>query len=94
VIAVAVIDPLPVPEGEEIVNQETFSLADQVRTPPPVLEILIACELELPSPCTAVKESVAGLVRIIGGIGAASTVRLTGMVTAAAPTAFSVITVL
>ena len=90
VVAVAVIDPLPVPEGEEIVNQETFSLADQVRTPPPVLEILIACELELPSPCTAVKESVAGLVRIIGGTGAASTVSWTGIVTAVAPAALKV----
>ncbi|HKU52645.1 MAG TPA: hypothetical protein VJQ25_09280 [Nitrospira sp.] len=94
VVAVAVIDPLPVPEEEEIASQETFSLADQVRIPPPVLEMLRVCELELLSPCTAVKDRVAGLVRIIGGRGAASTVRLTGMITAAAPTALTVIAVL
>ena len=94
VVAVAVINPLPVPEVDEIASQETFSLADHVRTPPPVLEMLITCELELLSPCTAVKERVTGLVLIIGGTGAASTVRLTGMVTAAAPTALTVIAVL
>jgi hypothetical protein len=56
--------------------------------------MLRVCELELLSPCTAVKDRVAGLVRIIGGRGAASTVRLTGMITAAAPTALTVIAVL
>jgi hypothetical protein len=88
------IDPFPVPEVEESANQETSSLADQVRTPPPILEMLIVCELELLSPCAPVKERVTGLARIIGGTGAASTVRLTGMVTAAAPTALTVIAVL
>ena len=91
---VTVTEPLPVPEVDEILNQEAFSVAVQVRSPPPVFEMLRVCELELLSPCAAVKERATGLVRIIGGIGAASTVRLTGMVTAAAPTAFSVITVL
>ena len=94
VVAVAVIDPFPVPEGEEMASQETSSLADQARIPPPILEMLIVCELELLSPCTAVKERVTGLARIIGGAGAASMVRLTGMVTAEAPTALTVIAVL
>jgi hypothetical protein len=93
-VAVTVTEPLPVPEVGEMPSQATFSLADQVRSPPPVLEMLTVCELELLSPCTAVKERVAGLVRIIGGTGAASTVRLTGMVTAVAPAALRVIIVL
>lgn len=87
-------EPLPVPEVGEIPNQEAFSLADQVRSPLPEFEMLTVCELELLSPCTAVKERVAGLVRIIGGTGAASTIRLTGMVTAVAPVALNAIIVL
>ena len=93
-MAIPVIERLPVPEVGERTSQETFSLADQVRSPPPPLEMLTVCELELLSPCTAVKERVAGLVRIIGGTRAAATVRLTGMVTAVAPAAFRVIIVL
>lgn len=93
-VVVTMIEPLPVPEVGEILSQGAFSLADQVRSPPPVLEMPRVCELELPSPCMAVKERVAGLVRIIGGTGAASTVRLTGMVTAVAPAALRVIVVL
>ena len=84
-VIVTVTEPFPVPDVGEIPSQATFSLADQVRSPPPVLEMLTVCELELLlSPCTAVKERVAGFVRTIGGTGAASTVRLTGMMTAVA----------
>jgi hypothetical protein len=85
---------LPVPEVGETLNQETFSPADQERSPPPVLERLTVCELGLLSPCTVAKERVAGLARIIGGTGTASTVRLTGMVTAVAPAALRIIAVL
>lgn len=93
-MTVAVSEPLPVPEVGEMPSQEAFSLADQVRNPPPVLEMLRVCELGLLSPCTAVNERLAGLVLIIGGAGTASTVRLTGMVTAIASAALRVIVVL
>lgn len=93
-VVVTVTEPLPVPEVVEMLNQETFSLAVQVRSPPPAFEMLRVCELELLSPCAAVKERVAGLVRIIGGTGAASTVRWTGIVTAVAPAALKVIAAL
>lgn len=90
-VVVTVTEPLPVPEVGEMPSQEAFSLANQVRSPPPVLEMLTVCELELLPPCTAVKERVVGLVPMVGGTGAASTVRLTGMVTAVAPAALRVI---
>lgn len=93
-VAVTVTEPLPVPEGGEMLSQDAFSLANQVRSPLPVLEMLTVCELELLSPCTAVKERLAGLVPMVGGTGAASTVRLTGMVTAVAPAALRVIVAL
>lgn len=94
VVAVAVSDPLPVPEVEEMLNQAAFSLAVHVKSPPPVLEMLTVCELELLPPSSAVKERLAGLVRITGGTDAAATVRLTGMVTAVAPAALIVMLVL
>ncbi len=62
VAAVAVIDPVPVPEEEERLNQAALSLTVQVRSPPPVLEIPTVCELELPLPCSAVKERLVVLV--------------------------------
>jgi len=68
-MTVAVSEPLPVPEVGEMLSQEAFLLADQVRPPPPVLEMLRVCELELLSPCTTVNERLAGLVLIIGGNG-------------------------
>jgi hypothetical protein len=58
------------------------------------LEILTVCVLGLLSPCTAVKERLVGLVRITGRAEAVSTVRLTGIVTAVAPGAFTIIVVL
>lgn len=94
VVAVAVTEPLPVPEVEERLNQAAFSLAVQVRSPPPVLEMLTVCELELLPPSSAVKERLTWLVRITGGTDAATTVRLTGMVTAVAPAALRVMIVL
>ena len=93
-VVVTVTEPLPVPEVGEMPSQEASSLANQLRSPPPVLEMLTVCELEMLPPCTAVNERVAGLVPMVGGIGAASTVRLTGMVTAVAPAALRVIVAL
>lgn len=87
-------EPLPVVEVGEILSQETFSLADQARTPPPALEMLTVCDLELLLPSSAVKERLAGLSRITGGTDAATTVKVTGTRTAVAPAAFRVITVL
>ena len=91
------IDPLPVPEVEEISNQEAFLLADQVRSPPPALEMLTVCELEgLLLPSSAVKDKLAGLGRITGGTDETGTVtvKLTGTITVVAPAAFRVIAAL
>jgi hypothetical protein len=96
VVAVTVIDPLPLPEVGEIPSQVAFSLADQVRSPPPVLEMLTVCELELLLPNSAVKERLSGLVRITGGPDETGTpmVKLTGTITGMAPAAFRVIVAL
>ena len=44
-----------------------FSLAVQVKVPPPVLLILRVCAAGLPPPWVAVNESVVGLAPMAGG---------------------------
>ena len=79
-VTVKVIAPLPVPEAGDKVNHGTLSLALQVKVPPPVLLMLTAWAAGLAPPCVAVKERLVGLAPIIGGTGAALTVKVTGIV--------------
>ncbi len=65
--AVTVIEPLPLPEVGESVNQVALSLAVQVSVPPPVLLIARACAVGLPPPCCAVNETLVGLAPMAGG---------------------------
>ena len=50
VVAVSVTLPLPVPPVVESVNQVAFSLAVQVKVPPPVLLMLSVCVAGLAPP--------------------------------------------
>ncbi|BFU93626.1 MAG: hypothetical protein NTNFB02_03480 [Nitrospira sp.] len=67
--AVRVTAPFPVPEAGLRANQAALSLADQVRVPPPVLLMLSVCDEGAEPPCVAVKETLIGLIRIMGGTG-------------------------
>ena len=51
VVAVSVTLPLPVPPVVESVNQVAFSLAVQVKVPPPVLLMVRVCVAGLAPPC-------------------------------------------
>jgi hypothetical protein len=92
--ALTLIAPLLIPEAGESVNQAALSLAVQVRVPPPVLLMFSVWAAGVPSPRWTVKERPVGLALIAGGTGAGATVRLTEMVRAGLPTAFTVIIVL
>jgi hypothetical protein len=62
--------PLPVPEAELSVSQAAFSLAVQVRVPPPVLLMVRVWAAGLPPPCWAVNVKAVGLTPIAGeGVG-------------------------
>ncbi len=89
--AVTVIVPFPVPEVCESVNQGALSLAVQVRVPPPVLLMFSVWAAGLPPPCCAVKDRVVGLAPMLGGTGAAITVKVTGTEVLLAPGALMVI---
>ena len=63
--------PLPVPEPALRVNQPAFSLALQVKVPPPVLRMLSVCAAGFLPPWIAVNARLVGLAPMAGGTGAA-----------------------
>ena len=89
VLTVNVTGAFPVAEAGDNVNQETLSLADQLKVPPPVLLIVRVWAAGL-TPAWAVKEKLAGLAPMAGATGAAVTVNVTGTVTEEAPVALSI----
>ena len=90
VVACKVIVPLPEPAPAVRVNQPVVSLALQVKVPPPVLRILSVCAVGLLPPWIAVNTRLVGLAPIVGGTGAAVTVKVTGTMTDGAPLGHSV----
>ena len=90
VVACNVIVPLPVPEPAVRVNQPVFSLAVQVKVPPPVFLMLSVCAAGLLPPWIAVNARLMGLALMAGGTGAAVTMKVTGTVTDGAPLGHSV----
>ena len=81
VVACKVTVPLPVPEPAVRVNQPVFSLAVQFKVPLPVLRMLSVCAAGLLPLWTAVNARLVGFAPMAGGIGAAVTVKATGIVT-------------
>jgi len=84
------------PEFGLKLSHVALSLTDQLRVPPPVLVTLTVWAEGFAPPCTPTKLRLVGLRPIVGGTGAAVTVKLTGTVCGVfvAPVAVTVIVAL
>jgi hypothetical protein len=67
IATLTVTTPLPVPEVCDSVNQSIFSLALQLRVPPPVLLMFTVWLVGLAAPCVAAKARLVGLAPTAGG---------------------------
>ena len=90
---VAVAEPGALPEAGLRVSQVALSLTLQLKVPPPVLVMLTVWTEGFVPPCTPVKLRLVGLRPMVGGTGAAVTVKVTGTVCGVlvAPVAVTVI---
>src|SRR5207249_3509858 len=92
-VLLIVVEPGALPEAGLRVSHVAVSLTDQPREPPPVLVRLSVWLAGFKAPCTPVKVKLTGLRPMVGGTGAAVTVKVTGTVCGVlvAPVAVTVI---